>query len=192
MFAESFEGSIDEICAPLGVARGSRSCPAPTTSRRATGSQLDPPDADAGRNGRLRRTGALLPPLKRKGATVTTALLPLLHEVQPGPRADHHYGGAIWPRTLRAAGPWAERGEAEGHAALVTQVEPGDFTSPGTSTATHMAGQPAAGADLGQHLRARGPGRTVEQAKWICLEVMVKMNDVGDSNGERPTGSTAG
>ena len=33
--------------------------------------------------------------------------------------------------------------------------------------------------------RAGVPPRTVVKDKWICLEVMVKMNDVGDSNGEQ-------
>ena len=45
------------------------------------------------------------------------------------------------------------------------------------------ARQPAARPDLGQQLHPRRQLK-VERGRWICVEVMVKLNDVGDTNGE--------
>ena len=45
--------------------------------------------------------------------------------------------------------------------------------------------EPAAGSDLGKYVRDRRSTRSVAKEKWICLEVMVKTNDVGDSNGQQ-------
>jgi hypothetical protein len=48
-----------------------------------------------------------------------------------------------------------------------------------------MGGSPPKGQTWGNAFEIGVPPRTVVKEKWICLEVMVKMNDVGDSNGEQ-------
>ncbi len=46
-----------------------------------------------------------------------------------------------------------------------------------------MRGSPPKGATWGNSF-GREPKPKVERGKWICVEIMVKINDVGDSNGE--------
>ena len=44
---------------------------------------------------------------------------------------------------------------------------------------------PPRGQEWGNTFEIGVPSRGVAREKWICLEVMVKMNDIGDSNGEQ-------
>jgi len=46
-----------------------------------------------------------------------------------------------------------------------------------------MRGSPPRGQTWGNSF-IRDPDLRVERGKWVCVEVMMKMNDVGDSNGE--------
>jgi hypothetical protein len=47
-----------------------------------------------------------------------------------------------------------------------------------------MRGSPPRGQTWGNSF-VRDPGLKVEKGKWICVEQMIRMNDVGDSNGEQ-------
>jgi hypothetical protein len=47
-----------------------------------------------------------------------------------------------------------------------------------------MRGSPPRGATWG-NVFIRDPSLKVERGKWICIEHMMKLNDVGDSNGEQ-------
>ena len=47
-----------------------------------------------------------------------------------------------------------------------------------------MGGSPPRGQTWGNTFEIGVADRPVAREKWICLEAMVKMNDVGDSNGE--------
>jgi hypothetical protein len=47
-----------------------------------------------------------------------------------------------------------------------------------------MRGSPPAGRTWGNSF-IRDPGLTVEKGRWICVEHMIKINDVGRSNGEQ-------
>lgn len=44
---------------------------------------------------------------------------------------------------------------------------------------------PPRGQEWGNTFEIGVPSRGVAREKWVCLEVMVKMNDIGDSNGEQ-------
>ena len=46
-----------------------------------------------------------------------------------------------------------------------------------------MRGSPPRGQTWGNSF-IRDPKLKVERGKWICMELMMKMNDVGDTNGE--------
>ncbi len=99
----------------------------------------------------------------------------------------HHYGAGLLgynPPTR-----WAQGGAGlrpKGDQSFVTQVEPGDFKSWNFySYWQDMGGSPPKGQTWGNSFEHEVPPRPVETEKWICLEVMVKMNDVGDSNGEQ-------
>lgn len=49
---------------------------------------------------------------------------------------------------------------------------------------SEMRGSPPAGRTWGNTF-VRDPRRTVERGKWICVEHMIRVNDVGKSNGEQ-------
>jgi hypothetical protein len=99
----------------------------------------------------------------------------------------HHYGSGLVG--FRPPTPWAQGGAGErpqGDARWSTQVEPGDFSSWNFySYWQQMGGSPPRGQTWGNSFENGIPPRTVVREEWICLEVMVKMNDVGDTNGEQ-------
>ncbi|MHB8900017.1 MAG: hypothetical protein ACYC6Y_14815 [Thermoguttaceae bacterium] len=99
----------------------------------------------------------------------------------------HHYGAGLLgfsPPT-----PWAQGGAGErplGDARWSSQVEPGFFTTWYFYTYwQNMGGSPPRGQTWGNTFEAGVPHRSVPRETWICLEIMVKMNDVGDTNGEQ-------
>jgi hypothetical protein len=99
----------------------------------------------------------------------------------------HHYGSGLvgfYPPT-----PWPQGGAGvrpNGDARWTTQVEPSDFTSwHYYSYWQGMGGSPPRGQTWGNTFEIGVPAREVATEKWICLEIMVKMNDVGERNGEQ-------
>lgn len=99
----------------------------------------------------------------------------------------HHYGGGFWGYNPPARWPMGGAGiRPKGDQSWVTQVEPGDFTTwDFYSYWQEMGGSPPKGQPWGNAFEVGVPPRPVEREKWICLELMVKMNDIGDSNGEQ-------
>ena len=99
----------------------------------------------------------------------------------------HHYGSGLWG--YNPPSRWAMGGAGlrpKGTQSFITQVEPGDFkTWNFYSYWQEMGGSPPKGQTWGNSFEHDVPLRPVEREKWICLEMMVKMNDVGDSNGEQ-------
>jgi hypothetical protein len=99
----------------------------------------------------------------------------------------HHYGAGFLG--YRPASRWPLGGAGirpKGDHSFVTQVEPGDFTTWNFySYWQHMGGSPPRGQTWGNSFELDVQARPVEREKWICLELMVKMNDVGDTNGEQ-------
>lgn len=99
----------------------------------------------------------------------------------------HHYGSGLLGFHPSTAWPQGRAGQRpDGDARWTTQVEPGDFSSWYFYTYWQaMGGSPPRGQTWGNTFEHGVPPRTVERERWICLEVMVKMNEVGDSNGEQ-------
>ncbi len=99
----------------------------------------------------------------------------------------HHYGSGLVG--FRPTTPWPQGGAGVRPTAdtrWTTQVEPSDFGSWHFYTYWHeMGGSPPRGQTWGNTFEIGVPARTVVKERWICLEVMVKMNDVGDRNGEQ-------
>lgn len=98
----------------------------------------------------------------------------------------HHYGGAFWglnPPTPHAQGGAGSR--PEGDKRWITQIEPGGFQRWHNYTYwQHMGGSPSRGQTWGNTFEYNVPLPAVPKEQWICLELMVKMNDIGDTNGE--------
>lgn len=99
----------------------------------------------------------------------------------------HHYGAAFWG--LQPPTRWPQGGAGvrpKGDGRFITQVEPGDFTSwYFYSYWQHMGGSPPRGQTWGNSFELDVPPRPVAREQWICLELMLKLNDVGDTNGEQ-------
>ncbi len=98
----------------------------------------------------------------------------------------HHYGGCFWG--YNPPQPWSMGGAGirpKGNQSWVTQVEPeGSGWWHGYTYWQHMGGSPPRGQTWGNNFEVGVDQRPVPKKEWMCLEVMVKMNDIGDSNGE--------
>jgi len=97
----------------------------------------------------------------------------------------HHYGsglsGSFTPYAHGGAGK-----RPKGDQLWSTNVEPGNFKTWGFYTYwQQMGGSPPRGQTWGNLFEADVPPRPVEKDKWVCVELMVKMNDIGDTNGEQ-------
>lgn len=190
VFVESFEGSVDEICGRWETAAGK-----PIMS----GSDDVPPGSGgkqsllltrvAGGTGGYMDGGNLYRRLKNdKGDYGYDQLFFRFYMKFNKEHAPiHHYGSGLVgfdPPT-----PWPQGGAGErpaGDARWTSQVEPGDFASWFYySYWQQMGGSPPRGQTWGNTFEIGVPDRAVAREKWICLEVMVKMNDVGDTNGEQ-------
>jgi hypothetical protein len=98
----------------------------------------------------------------------------------------HHYGGSFWG--YNPPQPWSMGGAGvrpKGNQSWITQVEPGNFDQWTNYTYwQNMGGSPPKGQTWGNTFEVGVPRPPVSKEQWICLEVMVKMNDIGDTNGE--------
>jgi hypothetical protein len=99
----------------------------------------------------------------------------------------HHYGSGLVG--LLPPTPWPQGGAGvrpKGNARWSTEVEPSDFDTWHFYTYwQEMGGSPPRGQTWGNTFEIGVPPRTVDKEKWICLEVMVRMNDPEDRNGEQ-------
>lgn len=99
----------------------------------------------------------------------------------------HHYGSGLL--RLNPTTPWPHGGAGErpaGDARWTTQVVPRRFTTWNSYTYwRQMNGSLPRGQTWGNMFEAGVPDRPVAREQWSCLEVMVKMNDVSDTNGEQ-------
>lgn len=190
VFAESFEGSVDEICSHWEAVAGkpimSKSDEVPPGSGRKQSLLLT---RVAGGTQGYMDGGNLYRRLKneRGGFGYDQLFFRFYMKFNEQHSPIHHYGSGLvgfWPPT-----PWAQGGAGErpkGNARWTSQIEPGDFTTWGFYSYWHeMGGSPPAGQTWGNTFEVGVPARTVLKDQWICLEIMVKMNDVGDSNGEQ-------
>jgi hypothetical protein len=101
----------------------------------------------------------------------------------------HHYGGCFWGYNPPMQWPMGGAGiRPKGDQSWVTQVEPegsnGSFRWHCYTYWQHMGGSPPRGQTWGNNFEVGVEQTPIPKDEWMCLEVMVKMNDIGDSNGE--------
>jgi hypothetical protein len=190
VFAENFEGTVDEICSKWEQVAGqpimSKSDDIPPGSG---GKQSLLLTRVAGGTEGYQDGGNLYRRLKndKGGYGYDQLYFRFYMKFNKEHAAIHHYGSGFCSFNPTTA--WAQGGAGQrpkGNERWTTQVEPGDFKSWTFYTYwQNMGGSPPRGQTWGNVFESDAPPRPVEKEKWICLEVMVKMNDIGDTNGEQ-------
>lgn len=190
VFVESFEGSVDDICSHWESVSGK-----PIMS----GSNEVPPGSGGKQSLLLTRItggtegymdgGNCYRRLKneRGGFGFEQLFFRFYMKFNQEHAPIHHYGAGLlgfhpttpWPQGRAGLRP-------QSNERWTTQVEPGDFTTwYFYSYWQEMGGSPPRGQTWGNTFEIGVPPRTVVKEQWVCLEVMVKMNDIGKSNGEQ-------
>jgi hypothetical protein len=190
VFAENFEGSVDEIASHWDQAAGqpimSKSDEVPPGSG---GKQSLLLTRVAGGTAGYKDGGSFYRRLKndKGGYGYDQLYFRLYMKFNKEHSPIHHYGSSFWGYNPPSRWPMGGAGlRPKGDQSWVSQVEPGDFkTWTFYSYWQEMGGSPPKGQTWGNSFEYGMPDRPVEKEKWICLELMVKMNDIGDSNGEQ-------
>ena len=131
---------------------------------------------------------ALSPPEEPEGRLgVRPGVRPLLREVRPGVRRDpplRDHDRRQPPRDALADGRRGQR--PDGAKTFWSGIEPfgAAWTWDYYTYWCEMRGSPPRGQTWGNTF-LRDPKLKVEKGKWICIEQMIKLNDVGDTNGEQ-------
>jgi hypothetical protein len=190
VFAEGFDGAIDEICARWDQAAGkeimSKSDDVPPGSG---GKQSLLLTRVAGGTGGYKDGGNFYRRIQNDqgGYGYDQLYFRFYMKFNREHAPIHHYGAGFWGYYPPSRWPMGGAGvRPKGDQSWITQVEPGDFrTWNFYSYWQEMGGSPPKGQTWGNSFEHEVADRPVEREKWICLELMVKMNDVGDSNGEQ-------
>ncbi len=189
VFVENFEGSIDEICSRWENVSGKEIMSASDDVPPGSGGKKSLLlTRVAGGTGGYKDGGGFYRRIKndKGGYGYDQLYFRFYMKFNREHASIHHYGGAIWG--LNPSTPWPAGGAGvrpTGNDRFISSVEPGDFKSWFFySYWQEMGGSPPKGQTWGNTFELGVPDRPVEREKWICLEVMVKMNDIGDSNGE--------
>lgn len=190
VFVESFEGSVDEICSHWESAAGK---PIMSTSNEVVsgsgGRQSLLLTRVAGGTDGYVDGGNLYRRLKNPdgGYGYDQLFFRFYMKFNQEHSPIHHYGAGLVG--FNPPTPWAQGGAGVrplGDARWSSQVEPGKFdTWYFYSYWQNMGGSPPRGQTWGNSFEIGVPDRKVDREQWICLEIMVKMNDVGDTNGEQ-------
>ena len=190
IFVESFEGSVDQICSHWETVSGKAiMSKSDHVVPGSSGKQSLLLTRVAGGTQGYRDGGNLYRRLENdKGGYGYDQLFFRFYMKFNAEHAPiHHYGSGLLgfdPPT-----PWPQGGAGvrpNGAARWSTQVEPSNFTTWHFYTYwQQMCGSPPRGQTWGNTFEIGVPPRRVVKEKWICLEVMVKMNDPGESNGEQ-------
>jgi hypothetical protein len=190
VFTESFSGSVEDICGRWDQAAGqpimSISPEVPPGSRRKQSLLLT---RVAGGTAGYQDGGNFYRRLRndKGGYGYDQLFFRFYMKFNQEHAPIHHYGAGLIGYNPPSRWPLGGAGlRPKGDQSFITQVEPGDFKSWYFYTYwQEMGGSPPAGQTWGNTFEADVPARPVERERWICLELMVKMNDVGDSNGEQ-------
>jgi hypothetical protein len=190
VFVEHFSGSVDDICSHWDQAAG----------REIMSKSNDVPPGSAGKESLLLTRvaggtkgyldgGNLYRQIKndKGGFGYDQLYFRFYMKFNKEHAPIHHYGSGFWGYNPPSRWPMGGAGiRPKGDQSWVTQVEPGDFRSwEFYSYWQEMGGSPPKGQPWGNCFEVGVPPRRVERERWICLEIMVKMNDIGDSNGEQ-------
>jgi hypothetical protein len=184
VFAESFDGGVDEIAGRWDQVAGqpimSKSDDVPPGSARKQSLLLT--RVAGGTSGYL-DGGNFYRRVKGHDQLYLRFYMKFNQEHAP----IHHYGAGLIGYNPPSRWPLGGAGiRPKGDGSFLTQVEPGDFKTWYFYTYwQEMGASPPAGQTWGNTFETEVPARPVERERWICLELMVKLNDVGDSNGEQ-------
>jgi hypothetical protein len=195
VFVEKFEGSVDEICAKWEQVAGkvimskSNELPPGTGEKesllltRVAGGTAEPGSTEKYQGG-----GMFYSRLKndKGGYGYDQLFFRFYMKFNKEHAPIHHYGGSFWGYNPPSQWPMGGAGvRPKGNQSWVTQVEPGNFDQWTNYTYwQNMGGSPPKGQTWGNTFEVGMPRPPVAKEQWICLEVMVKMNDIGDTNGE--------
>lgn len=99
----------------------------------------------------------------------------------------HHFGPCLGGNLPATQWPSVKAGiRTDGAKSFWSGIEPNgkSWTWDFYTYWSEMRGSPPRGQTWGNSF-IRDPKLTVEKGRWICVEQMIKMNDVGDTNGEQ-------
>ncbi len=99
----------------------------------------------------------------------------------------HHFGPCLGGHVPATAWPSVKAGiPTDGAKSFWSGIEPygKSWTWDYYTYWCEMGGSPPRGQTWGNSF-IRDPALTVEKGRWICVEQMISMNDVGDTNGEQ-------
>jgi len=190
VFVADFEGSVDDICSRWEDVRGkgimSKSTDVPPGSGGKESLLLT---RVAGGTDSYTGGGSFYRRLKNDqgGYGYDQLFFRFYTKFNADHDSIHHFGSGFCG--FNPPTPWAQGGAGVrplGDKRWTTQVEPGNFSRWHFYTYwQNMGGSPPRGQTWGNTFEVGVPLPPVAKERWICLEVMVKMNDVGDSNGEQ-------
>ncbi|MGE0759376.1 MAG: hypothetical protein AB7O38_20320 [Pirellulaceae bacterium] len=190
IWVETFEGSVDEICSHWESAAGKEiMSKSDDVVAGSGGKESLLLTRVAGGTAGYRDGGNLYRRLTNGsgGYGYDQVYFRFYMKFNAGHAPIHHYGSGLVG--FNPPTPWAQGGAGErpqGDSRWSTQVEPANFDSWNFySYWQEMGGSPPRGQTWGNSFESGMPRRVVEKEKWICLEVMAKMNDVGQRNGEQ-------
>jgi hypothetical protein len=99
----------------------------------------------------------------------------------------HHFGPCLGGNLPATAWPSVKAGfPTDGAKSFWSGIEPYGkaWTWDYYTYWCEMGGSPPRGQTWGNSF-VRDPALTIEKGRWICVEQMIRMNDVGDTNGEQ-------
>ncbi len=189
VFAATFEGSVDDICSRWESVAG----------KSLMSKSTDVPPGSGGKESLLLTRvagatdypggGAFYRRLKNEegGYGYDHLFFRFYMKFSKDHDPIHHYGGGFCGFNPPTSWPQGGAGvRPEGDKRWTTQVEPGNFSRWHAYTYwQHMGGSPPQGQTWGNTFEVGVPLPAVPKEQWICLELMVKMNDIGDTNGEQ-------
>jgi hypothetical protein len=190
VFVETFEGSVDEICSRWESVGGRQilSVSDEVVPGSGGGQSLLLTRVAGGTDGYL-DGGNFYRRIRNDdgGFGYDQLYFRFYMKFNPDHAPIHHYGSGLVGFHPSSRWPQGRAGQRpSGDARWTTQVEPGDLSSWFFYTYWQgMGGSPPRGQTWGNTFEIGVPDRPVARDRWICLEVMVKMNDIGDSNGEQ-------
>ena len=189
IFVEMFEDSIDRIFSRWENVQG----------KSILSKAGDVPPGSAGKSSLLASRvpgnkeygggGALYTRLKKKsgGYGYDRVFARFYMKFNEDHSAIHHYGTHLGGYNPPSRWPMMKAGEPPpGDLSFNCGIEPYGKRWEWSSYTywQHMRGSPPAGKTWGNSFQYRVPKEPVARGRWICVEMMIKVNDIGKANGE--------
>jgi len=189
IFVEQFEGTVDEICRRWETVSGkmlmsnSGDVPPGSAGRRSLLITRVPGNREYAGGGQLYRR------IKNEngGYGFDKVYLRMYMKFNEGHAGIHHYGTCLGGYHPSTKWPMVKAGQpTKGNQSFWSGVEPYGSWNWMFYTYWHkMRGSPPRGQTWGNSFQHGCPKLPIPKEKWICIESMLKVNDVGDTNGEQ-------